>query len=150
MGKLLRCLLIIILFVSCTAEKTNLTAPGVMTANGMPHIESWDSRRNTIVYSAEITNLIASFPRFRNTAVNDEVSNLKYHLKDYIGAMEAYNMNGLERAHRNFEKSYKKLQKLRKYMRPDEDQILNRYLVRIKTNMAFLESTVKKDSANSR
>ena len=60
--------------------------------------------------------------------------------------MEAYNMNGLNNAQRNFEKSYKNLQNLRKFLNQDEDQVLNRYLVRIKTNMTFLESNISKGS----
>ena len=109
-------------------------------------IYSYSERKNLIVYSSEISNLITSFPKFKNDAVNEEVGKLKYYLKDYIGAMEAYNMNGLNTAQRNFEKSYKKLQKLRKYLNKDDDQVLNRYLVRIKTNMTFLESNISKDS----
>ena len=77
------------------------------------------------------------------------MANLKYHLKDYVGAMEAYNINGLNAAQRKFQKSYKKLQNLRKYLNADDDQVLNRYLVRIKTNMTLLESNIVKDSLST-
>lgn len=113
---------------------------------GSSEMRSYSDRKNLIVYSSEISNLITSFPKFRNDAVNAEVVNLKYHLKDYIGAIDAYNVNGLHTAQRNFEKSYKKLQNLRKYLNKDDDQVLNRYLVRVKTNMTFLESNISKDS----
>lgn len=136
--------LLLLLMASCSAEKINLSPIGTMSSSS--EIYSYGDRKNLIVYSSEISNLITSFPKFRNDAVNDEVGRLKYHLKDYIGAMEAYNINGLNTSQRNFEKSYKKLQKLRKYLNKDEDQVLNRYLVRIKTNMTFLESTISKDS----
>lgn len=136
--------LILLLAVSCSAEKINLSPIGAMSNSS--EIHSYGDRKNLIVYSSEISNLITSFPKFKNDAVNDEVGKLKYHLKDYIGAMEAYNMNGLNTAQRNFEKSYKRLQKLRKYLNQDDDQVLNRYLVRIKTNMTFLESNISKDS----
>lgn len=136
--------LILLLAVSCSAEKINLSPIGAMSSSS--EIQSYGDRKNLIVYSSEISNLITSFPKFKNDAVNDEVGKLKYHLKDYIGAMEAYNMNGLNTAQRNFEKSYKRLQKLRKYLNQDDDQVLNRYLVRIKTNMTFLESNISKDS----
>lgn len=137
-------ILLFFLVTSCSVEKINLSPVGRMSSQS--EMSSYSDRKNLIVYSSEITNLIASFPKFRNDAVNTEVVNLKYHLKDYIGAMEAYNVNGLNNAQRNFEKSYKKLQKLRKYLNPDDDQVLNRYLVRIKTNMTFLDSTISKDS----
>lgn len=137
-------ILLLLLAVSCSAEKINLSPIGTMSSSS--EIYSYSERKNLIVYSSEISNLITSFPKFKNDAVNEEVGKLKYYLKDYIGAMEAYNMNGLNTAQRNFEKSYKKLQKLRKYLNKDDDQVLNRYLVRIKTNMTFLESNISKDS----
>lgn len=139
---------IILLTLSCSAEKINLSpiTNSLGGFGGDNTVYNFNDRRNLIVYSSEITNLLSSIPKFRSDAVNQEVSKLKYHLKDYIGAMEALNDKGLSNAHRNFEKSYKKLQKLRKYLNEDEDQVLNRYLVRIKTNMNFLESNTNKDS----
>lgn len=139
-------ILILLLALSCSAEKINLSPVGGMSLQSSSY--SYSERKNLIVYSSEISNLISSFPKFKNDAVNLEVVNLKYHLKDYIGAIEAYNINGLNNAQRNFEKSYKKLQKLRKYLNADDDQVLNRYLVRIKTNMTFLESNISKDPAS--
>ena len=136
--------LLLLIALSCSAEKINLSPIGTMSSSS--EIYSYSERKNLIVYSSEISNLITSFPKFKNDAVNEEVGKLKYYLKDYIGAMEAYNMNGLNTSQRNFEKSYKKLQKLRKYLNKDDDQVLNRYLVRIKTNMTFLESNISKDS----
>ena len=137
-------LLLLALF-SCSAEKINLSPVG--QTSGRNGIYSYSERKNLIVYSSEITNLITSFPKFKNDAVNAEVVNLKFYLKDYIGAMEAYNINGLNNSQRNFERSYKKLQKLRRFLNQDDDQVLNRYLVRIKTNMTFLHSNISKDSA---
>lgn len=136
--------LMMLFALSCSAEKINLSPIGAMTESS--DVYSYGERKNLIVYSSEITNLVTSFPKFKNDAVNTEVANLKYHLKDYVGAMEAYNINGLNTAQRNFEKSYKKLQNLRKYLNKDDDQVLNRYLVRIKTNMTFLDSNISKDS----
>lgn len=132
---------------SCSADKLNLSPVGnsILESRSIGNYP-YDSRKNLILYSSEITNLVSTFPKFKNDAVNAEVKTLKYHLKDYIGAMEAYDMNGLFIAQRNFEKSYKKIQKLRKFLNSDDDQVLNRYLVRIKTNMAFLESNISKDS----
>jgi hypothetical protein len=103
-------------------------------------------RKNLIFYSSEITNLIASFPKFSNDAINKEVVNLKYQLRDYIESMEEYNRTGLKKAEKKFEKSYKNLQKLRRYLKKEEDEVLNRYLVRIKTNMSQLNSNIPQDS----
>ncbi len=43
----------------------------------------------------------------------------------------------------------KNMQKLRKFLNRDEDEVLNRYLVRIKTNMTFLNSTIPQDSVST-
>ena len=139
--------ILLLIALSCSAEKINLSPVGMSSSQN--NVYSYTERKNIIVYSSEITNLLTSFPKFRSDSVNAEVTKLKYHLKDYIGAMEAYNVNGLNIAQRNFEKSYKKLQNLRKFLNEDEDQILNRYLVRIKTNMTFLESNISKDSTST-
>ena len=110
---------------------------------------NFKERKDLIVYSSEITNLISTFPKFRNDAINLEAKILKFQLEEYIGAMEASNANGLFQSRRKFEKSYRKLQKLRKYLNKDDDDILNRYLVRIKTNMSLLDNIIPKDSLSA-
>ncbi|WP_304343469.1 hypothetical protein [Chryseobacterium koreense] len=144
---------IIVFAVSCSIEKVNLSpvTESSLTTQGQSKTIQTDygTKKNLIVYSSEISNLIATFPKFKNEAVNKEVANLKFHLKEYIGAMEAYNINGLDRSYRKYEQSYKKIQSLRKYLKPDDDQVLNRYLVRIKTNISLLESYFPKDSLSS-
>ncbi|MGA9211965.1 hypothetical protein [Kaistella sp.] len=140
-------ILILLLTLSCSVEKINLSPISAVSTPTESY--SYRTRKNLIAYSSEISNLLISFPKFRNDAVNTEVAKLKYHLKDYIGAIDAYNVNGRNNAQRNFEKSYKKLQILRKYLNKDDDQVLNRYLVRIKTNMTFLESYISKDSTST-
>ena len=92
------------------------------------------------INAPEITNLIATFPRFNNTAVDKEVFLLKEQLQNYLYAYEAYNLEGKNRALKNIEKRYKKIQQLRKFLNTDDDEVINRYLVRIKTNISTLES----------
>ena len=99
-------LLILTLILSCATETINLSPIGSITEQG--ESAGFEDPRRLIVYSSEITNLISSFPKFRNQAVNAEVSRMKYHLKDYIGAMEAYNAVGRTNALKNFERSYKR------------------------------------------
>lgn len=145
------CILFIFFMESCSVEKINLSPISQDSAELKQTSSAYTAsqRKNLIFYSSEITNLIASFPKFRNDAVNKEVSNLKYQLKDYIGAMEEYNLTGLNKADDQFEKSYKKLQRLRKYLNKDEDEVLNRYLVRIKTTMYQLNSNIPTDSTTT-
>lgn len=115
--------------------------------NGPVGTSTYNERVDQINYSSEITNLVSSLPKFTNDAVNKEASKLKFYLKDYICGMEAYNLVGMDKAYRNYQKSYKSLQKLKPYLNKDEADVLNRYLVRIKTNMNILESNrIEKDS----
>lgn len=140
--------LIILLLISCSVEKINFSPIGDSAEKSSDNQSNYTltERKNLIFYSSEITNLIATFPKFKNDAVNYEVAVLKLHLKDYLGAMEEYNLKGLKTAEKKFEKSYKNLQKLRKYLQKDEDEVLNRYLVRIKINMSQLNSNIPQDS----
>lgn len=143
--------LLLFLLSSCSVEKMNLSPIGdnasQLNENAIPY--SFDQKKILIVHSSEISNLISSFPKLRNDAVNAEVSNLKYHLKEYIIAMKSYNLIQLDSSHRKFEKSYKKLQKLRKYLNQDDDEILNRYLVRIKTSMTLINNNIPQDSIST-
>jgi hypothetical protein len=150
--KLLFYALLSLSFASCTAEKINLS-PIANNLNSsydnFSGTSTYTDRIDQINYASEITNLVSSLPKFSNDAINVEAAKLKYHLKDYIGKMEAYNLNGMAKSYSNYQKSYKKLQKLKTYLNKDEADVLNRYLVRIKTNMNTLESKVQeRDSAN--
>ncbi len=140
-----------LILLSCSAENINLS-PVIYNSslNSESRVYKLDDKKALIIYSSEITNLISSFPKFKNDAVNSEVKILKLHLKEYIDAMEAYNMTGLFQSQRKFEKSYRKLQKLRKFLNDDEDGVLSRYLVRIKTNISQLDNLIPKDSLSTK
>ena len=97
-----------------------------------------------IVYASSISNLIATFPKFRNDAVNKEVSSLKVSLSDYLVAVRDFNQSSKHKSLENFEKYYKKIQKLRKFMVKDDEEVLNRYMVKIKTNINLLEAAQSK------
>ena len=130
---------------SCASEKHStspLTNAMNSTSSSVPKSlqDIYGTTMKDNINASEITNLISSFPKFKNDAVNKEVTKLKLNLQNYLYAYEAYNIAGKQRSLKDFEESYKKLQKLRKFLNPDEDGVLNRYLVRIKTNMGVLES----------
>ena len=140
--------LLLLLLSSCSVEKMNLSPIGdnasQLSESAIPY--SFDEKKILIVHSSEITNLISTLPKLRNDAVNAEVSNLKFHLKEYIIAMKSYNLIQMDSSHRKFEKSYRKLQNLRKYLNRDDDEVLNRYLVRIKTSMTLINNNIPQDS----
>ncbi len=142
-----KCYYFLLFFIiSCSTEKINLSPTGDTLFGDNGTYVPLEGRKNLVVYSSEITNLIASFPKFRNDGVNLEVKALKSHLRNYVDAMKGYNQVEMERSYSRFERSYKKLQKLRKFLNQDEDEVLNRYLVRIKINMNNLQSNLPKDS----
>ena len=128
---------------SCMAEKGN-TSPlvksfgegGAAQTVSEKYYETFRKNSN----AAEITNLISTFPVFGQKSVDKEVDNLKLNLTNYIYPIENFNIRGKQRSEKAVHESYKKLQHYRKKLNPDQDEVINRYLVRIKTNMTILES----------
>ncbi|WP_315055047.1 hypothetical protein [Chryseobacterium indoltheticum] len=132
---------------SCATEKLNLSPLSNTFSSDSKSVDSEDSKSISInitenVNASEITNLISTFPKFTNSAVNNEVITLKYTLQNYLYAIAAGNTSGKNKTIKNLEKSYKNIQKLRKYLKKDEDEVLNRYLVRLKTNVTVIEDSV--------
>ncbi|MDF2932513.1 MAG: hypothetical protein K0R36_1844 [Chryseobacterium sp.] len=140
--------LLILTITSCATEKPNVSP----LSNGFyseakkgeseTGINSFSININENANAAEITNLISSFPKFKNTAVNEEINSLKYTLQNYLYAIDSGNISGKNKTLKSLEKSYKKIQKLRKYLNKDDDAVLNRYLVRLKTNVTFIEDSI--------
>lgn len=127
---------------SCAAEGYNLSpmSNSLSADNDGIILEAREFSLDKNINASEISQLISTFPDFRNDAVNAQVSKLKVHLTDYLQALKAYNVEGKKRSLDDIEISYKKIQKLRKYLDADYSEILNRYLVRIKTNISEIES----------
>lgn len=140
--------LLILTITSCATEKPNVSPlstsfySDAKKAENEAGFSSISINISENVNAAEITNLISSFPKFKNTAVNEEINTLKYTLQNYLYAIDAGNVSGKNKTFKNLEKSYKKIQKLRKYLKKDEDEVLNRYLVRLKTNVTFIEDSI--------
>jgi hypothetical protein len=137
---------ILAITLSCATEKLN-TSP--LSNNFYSEAKTAEAEAASLtinitenVNAAEITNLISTFPKFKNTALNEEVNSLKYTLQNYLYAIDSGNISGKNRTIKNLEKSYRKIQKLRKYLNKDEDELLNRYLVRLKTNITVIEDSI--------
>lgn len=141
---------LLLIITSCATEKLNLSP---LSNNFYSETKGSDSDRGAKkgfdinikenVNASEISNLISTFPKFKNNGLNDEVTSLKYSLQNYLYAIDANNSNGKNRAVKSFEKSYKKIQKLRQQLDKDDDEVLNRYLVRLKTNISVIEDSLK-------
>lgn len=141
---------VLLIITSCATEKLNLSP---LSNNFYSETKGSDSDRGAKkgfdinikenVNASEISNLISTFPKFKNNGLNDEITSLKYSLQNYLYAIDANNSAGKNRAVKSFEKSYKKIQKLRQKLDKDDDEVLNRYLVRLKTNISVIEDSLK-------
>ncbi|MGG5208785.1 hypothetical protein ACQWU4_07535 [Chryseobacterium sp. MIQD13] len=141
---------LLLIITSCATEKLNLSP---LSNNFYSETKGSDSDRGAKkgfdinikenVNASEISNLISTFPKFKNNSLNDEITSLKYSLQNYLYAIDANNSAGKSRAIKSFEKSYKKIQKLRQQLGKDDDEVLNRYLVRLKTNISVIEDSIK-------
>lgn len=144
--KIIFCAFPLIFLFSCNAEKVNLSPISDLDGTDRYRNTSFTERADQINYASEITNLISTLPKFRNDAVNAEARKLKTSLHQYIDDIQDYNPKKQAAAFAHYEDSYKKLQKLKSYLTTDESEVLNRYLVRIKTNMNILDEQQKKKS----
>jgi hypothetical protein len=143
---------VLLIITSCATEKPNFSPLSNSFYSETKGSDSDRGTKNSIeinvkenVNASEISNLIATFPKFKNTALNTEITTLKYSLQNYLYAIDANNVSGKNRALKDFEKSYKKIQKLRQNLVKDDDDVLNRYLVRLKTNISVIEDSIKRN-----
>ncbi|MCW3161990.1 hypothetical protein [Chryseobacterium oryctis] len=140
---------ILIIASSCATEKINfspLSNNFYSESKGdtdKKSSKSIDINIKENVNASEISNLISSFPKFKNTDINEEITELKYSLQNYLYAIDAGNNSGKNRAIKSFENAYKKIQKKRENLSKDDDEVLNRYLVRLKTNINVIEDSLK-------
>lgn len=135
---------LILILPSCSTESSILSdnSLGLDFTSGVTRSISPEK----IAYASTISNLVSTFPKFRNDALNSEIVGLKKNLSDYLNALQVYESTDRTVAIKHFEQNYKKIQKLRKFLNPDDDQLLNRYLVKIKTNVNLLEAIEGKES----
>ena len=133
--------------LSCTSEKVTLSPlyDSLSSAGGTGNVlvkntSTKGQGTREIFYASELTNQVSTFPHFTNDALNIEVNGLKYNVKDFVYAVQACSINGKDVAMKRIEKNYRKIQKLRSFLNKDENDVINRYLVRIKSNLTNLES----------
>ncbi|WOC51393.1 hypothetical protein BPO_0746 [Bergeyella porcorum] len=103
------------------------------------------NKTTEVFYASELLSQISTFPKFQNSDLNQEVSLLKNNISEYVYAVQNHNLIRQEEYLYRIEKSYKKIQSIRKTLSPKDDEIINRHLVRIKSNLYQLQS-IKRDS----
>lgn len=152
--KLKKILIHIVMFlglVSCSLEKAYISPLGnVLSSEESINYMSNDTtgysvknKSEIVHYSSELTNHLSSFPKVAHPEMNKEINILKREIKNYIYAVQEHNITAKDKARLKVEVSYKKIQKLRKHLSAKEDSLVNRYLVKIKTNITKLESLNK-------
>ena len=135
-----------LLLVSCSVEKVSVS-PATALLSEVSYdtfadaADGIETKIEFINYSSEINNAFQnSLISFSKKEVNEEVSALKFTISEYLYAVKEHNTIGKEKSFFNYEKSYKKLQKLKNKLNPEEQDTLNRFLVKIKTNITLIES----------
>ena len=137
--------ILVLFFYSCsTSSSASEELHSDATLDSYTYLSS-----EAIVYASSISNLVATFPTFRNDAVNKEINGLKIALTDYLIGIRNFDATQKQKSLNSFESRYKAIQKLRKNLNTDDDEVLNRYLVKIKTNMNLLESSLTKTKEDS-
>ena len=103
---------------------------------------SEDAEKNVelIKYTAELTNTTAEIPTFKNEALNNEVSILKQNVEQYVNAIKLKNKIAKKNAYKNYQTTYKKIQVTKNQASPEEQELLNRFLVKIKTDIALIDT----------
>lgn len=136
-------LLIFFIVGSCAVDKVNLSPTsnffsGVITETPQKLSEAIEASISFTKYSSEITNSFSTLINFSKKEVNKELSLMKFYVSEYIYASQEGNKVGEERAIQQYKESYKKLQKLKLKLPYDEQELLNRFLVKIKTNISLI------------
>ena len=131
--------------ISCATERPSASPTRNLLSNITEKTPNHISRSisndlNLMKYSVEITNSFAKNKVYSNDDVNKQIATLKFHITEYLYAVKEYNTVGKEKALYNYEKSYKKLQKQKNKLPEYEQEVLNRFLVNIKTNVSLIES----------
>ena len=135
----------LLLTTSCSVEKENLSP----TKSIFDEIQSYtpkniqqeiENQSNFILYSSEITNSFKEVKNLSYPAINPEIYNLQFYITEFIYATQAYNDIDKEKAFSKYEKAYKKVKKLKNKLPDEEQQRLNQFLVKVKTNMSLIET----------
>lgn len=136
--------------ISCSIDRGNIS-----TINGANFVdvpfyfyENAKEQSDVIYYCSELTNLLCTFPKTKNKAINKEITNLKNNVNDYIYASQKNDTGAQSKALSNIENLYKNIQHLKKGSYLEKDGILNAYLVKIKRYIYILE-TLKNNNTPS-
>ena len=143
MKKLISLLFLSILWTSCSVEKVNLSPlSNSFTSYSLSSnlVENSSKSFDKVNYLSEITNTLSEFPTFSVQNLNAEIYKMKLYISDYIYAIKQNDNANKTKAYKNFTTTYKNIQNLKSNLTPEEIELLNRYLVKIKTNISLIDS----------
>lgn len=143
MKKLISLLFLSILWTSCSVEKVNLSPlSNSFTSYSLSSnlVENSSKSFDKVNYLSEITNTLSEFPTFSVQNLNAEIYKMKLYISDYIYAIKQNDNANKTKAYKNFTTTYKNIQNLKSNLTPEEVELLNRYLVKIKTNISLIDS----------
>lgn len=143
MKKLISLLFITILWSSCSVEKVNLSPFSNSFTNyslSSNTINNSEKSLEKVNYISEITNTLSEFPTFGFKNIDAEIYKMKLHIADYVYAIKQKNTVQQSKAFLNYTETYKNIQNLKSNLSQDQLELLNRYLVKIKTNMSLIDS----------
>lgn len=133
----------LLLLTSCSVEKINLSPLSSSFASynsTSSTINNTTQSLNNVNYASEITNTLAEFPTFSSQKLNSEIHKMKLHISDYIFALKQNDNSEKNKAYKNYTTCYKSIQNLKSNLSSEELELLNRYLVKIKTNISLIDS----------
>lgn len=145
MLKYLKISVLLVMLTACSTEQINLLplSGGWGNHNGfVPSntIAQYKETTKSIGYASQLSNLLSSLPKFGNEEVDREISLFKNNTNEYLYSWKNNDLIGMEKALDKVKKSYESLYLLKDKLSKDDGEVLNRYLVRIKTTINMLES----------
>lgn len=148
MKKKISLLLLLLLMQSCAVERVNLSplSDSFSTYSTSSFISSTGKSLSTVGYTSELTNTLSQFPLFGNEKLNREIGGMKQHVSDYVYAVKKDQSSEKTKAYKNFSVSYKKIQHLKEELSIEDTELLNRYLVKIKTNISLIDAITFPDT----
>lgn len=139
-----------LMIASCSVEKMNLSPLSESVSHSrsskmgfsLKDIEkTTETNVAQVKYASELSNAIVALPTFENQKLNKAIDALKFNVTEYLYAVREYNENRRAKVLYNLQGVYKKIQKLRKNLSAEQDELLNFYLVKIKTNITLIEAS---------
>lgn len=147
MQKLFCCLFLVTLMLSCTSDKLNtsivLERSSLTPQQSLRHSIIDDvTDIYTVQYSLRLNATLDSFPILKVDHIDKEIKRLKFYATEIMYALKEQNPKGREKAQYHFQQTYQKIQRLKTKLDPDQQELLNRYLTRVKTDISLLESRI--------